>query len=147
MKSNFHKNDLTKVGCRSACKSCEKKYYSDNRNRLINKENFYNKEHSDRIKKYQIKNHDEIIAQQRIYSHNKYKSDIKFRLICKTRSRICKALQGKIKLSSTSDILGIDIDLNRNWIEYQMTPERNLSNIEIDHVKAICLFDVSKDEK
>ena len=28
-----------------------------------------------------------------------------------------------------------------------MTPEMNRSNIEIDHVKAICLFDVSKDEE
>ena len=27
-----------------------------------------------------------------------------------------------------------------------MTPEMNWSIIEIDHVKAICLFDVSKDE-
>ena len=28
-----------------------------------------------------------------------------------------------------------------------MTPEMNWSNNEIDHVKAICLFDVSKDEE
>ena len=28
-----------------------------------------------------------------------------------------------------------------------MTPEMNWSNIEIDQVKAICLFDVSKDEE
>ena len=28
-----------------------------------------------------------------------------------------------------------------------MTPEMNWSNIEIDHVKAICLFDISKDEE
>ena len=28
-----------------------------------------------------------------------------------------------------------------------MTPEINWSNIEIDHVKAINLFDVSKDEQ
>ena len=28
-----------------------------------------------------------------------------------------------------------------------MTPEMNWTNIEIDHVKAICLFDLSKDEE
>ena len=28
-----------------------------------------------------------------------------------------------------------------------MTPEMNRCNIEIDHVKATCLFDVSKDEE
>ena len=28
-----------------------------------------------------------------------------------------------------------------------MTPEMNWTNIEIDHVKPICMFDVSKDEE
>ena len=28
-----------------------------------------------------------------------------------------------------------------------MTPEMNWSNVDIDHVKAICLFDASKDEE
>ena len=50
------------------------------------------------------------------------------------------------KQSSTKEILGIDIDFYRKWIEWQMTPEMNWQNIEIDHVKAICLSDVSNDE-
>ena len=33
------------------------------------------------------------------------------------------------------------------WIDFQMTPEMNCSNIEIDHVKPICMFDVFKDEE
>ena len=28
-----------------------------------------------------------------------------------------------------------------------MTPDMNWSNIEIDHVKPICMFDVSKDDE
>ena len=51
------------------------------------------------------------------------------------------------KQSSTKDISGIDIETYKKWIEHQMTPEMNWSNIEINHVKAICLFDVSKDEE
>ena len=54
-------------------------------------------------------------------------------------------MQGKIKSSSNRDISGIDIVTYKKWIEYQMTPEMNWSNIEIDHIKAFCLFDVSKD--
>ena len=50
------------------------------------------------------------------------------------------------KQSSTKDILEIGIETYKKWIEYQMTPEINWSNIEIDLVKAICLFDVSKHE-
>ena len=32
-------------------------------------------------------------------------------------------------------------------MEFQFTPEMNWGNIEIDHVKPICLFDVSDDEQ
>ena len=39
----------------------------------------------------------------------------------------------------------MDINLYRKWIEFQFTPEMNWSNIEVDQVKAICLFDLSKD--
>ena len=51
------------------------------------------------------------------------------------------------KQSSTKDIIGKDINLYRKWIEYQMTPEMNWSNKEVDHVKPICMFDVPKDEE
>ena len=74
---------------------------------------------------------------------NKYKTDINFRLIQNTRYRLYHALKGNVKSSPTIDILGIDIILYRKWIEWQMTPEMNWQSIEIDHVKAICLFEVS----
>ena len=79
--------------------------------------------------------------------NNRYKKDVNFRLICKTRSRIRQSLQGKTKSSRTKDILGIDIDTYEKWLEFQFTPEMNWSNTEVDHVKPICMFDVSKDEK
>ena len=53
----------------------------------------------------------------------------------------------KLKSSSTLDILEIDVETCRNWIEWQMTPEENWPNIEIDDVKAICMFNVSEDEE
>ena len=51
------------------------------------------------------------------------------------------------KSLSTKEILGIDIDLHKKWIEFQMTPEMNWSNIETDQVKAICMFNISDDEQ
>ena len=78
---------------------------------------------------------------------NRRKTDVNFRLLCNTTRRISHALNGKSKFSSTRDILGIDIDLYRKEIEFQFTPEMTWDNIEIDHVKAICLLDVSKDEE
>ena len=38
-----------------------------------------------------------------------------------------------------------DIDTHRKWIEFQMIPEMNWNNIEIDHVKPFCMFDIPKD--
>ena len=81
------------------------------------------------------------------YIKNEIKTAVNFQLIRNTRRRIRPALNGKSKSSSAKDILGIDINTYKLWIEYQFTPEMNWSNIEIDHVKPICLFDVSKDEE
>ena len=52
-----------------------------------------------------------------------------------------------LKSSSTKEILGIDNNLYKKWIEWQFSPEMNWQNIEIDHVRPICMFDVSKDEE
>ena len=51
------------------------------------------------------------------------------------------------KESSTKGILGVDVDTYRKWLEFQFTPEMNWSNFEINHVKPICMFDVSDDEQ
>ena len=67
--------------------------------------------------------------------------------MCKTRSRIYRSLKGVTKQSSTKDILGVDIDLYQKCLEWQFTPEMNWSNTEVDHVKPICMFDVSKEEE
>ena len=98
-------------------------------------------------KQFFQKNKKKLNETPRQYEKNKIKADVNFQLICNTRRRIHHALSGKSKSSSTRDILGIDIDLYRKWIEYQMTPEETWDNIEIDHVKAIYLFDVSENEE
>ena len=108
--------------------SVEKKYYIKN---------------LEKIKKYNEQNKE----RRNIYLKNKRKTDVKFRLSSNTRKRIYKSLKGLTKQSSTRNKLGIDIGSYRKWIEFQFTPEMNWSNIEIDHVKPVCIFDVSKDEE
>ena len=78
---------------------------------------------------------------------NRIKPGIVFRIIHNIRSRVHHALKGSVKSSSTKDMFGKNFDICRTWISYRMTPEMNWSSIEIDHVKPICLFDVSKDEE
>ena len=155
LKSNFHKNKNMRDGFVSQCKSCiiqkQRIYDHSNRNKIQTRMNDYYLQNRDRIinrnKDYRLENHDRIMAQRKIYTNNRYKTDVNYRLICKTRSRILQALRGKLKSTSTKEILGIDIDLYRKWLEFQFTPDMNWENIEIDHVKPICLFDVSDDEQ
>ena len=97
----------------------------------------------DKLKKFNEQNR----QRRNTYPKNKRETDVKFRLISNTRSRIHHALNGKTKSSATKDKLGIDIETYKKWVEYQFTPETNWSYIEIDTVKPICMFNVSKDEE
>ena len=81
------------------------------------------------------------------YNQNKTKTDVNFRLMVYTRNRIFKALKGMTRQSSSINNLGIDFETYKKLIGCQMTPEMNWTSIEIDHVKPICMFDVSKDEE
>ena len=125
---NFTKDRNCKDGLCPLCKCCRKDYYLKN----LDKIKIYNEQNRER---------------RNIYLKNKRETDVNFRLISNTRNRIYKSLKGMTKKSSTRDILGIDIETYKKWIEFQFTPEMTWDNIEIDHVKAICLFDVSKEEE
>ena len=94
-----------------------------------------------------MKNRDKFSIQQNEYIKNRLKTDVNFRLTHNTRRRMHHAPNGKSKSSSTIEILGIDIETYRRWIEWQKTPEMNCKNIEIDHVRPVSSFDMSDDEQ
>ena len=93
IKSNFHKDNKRKDVLYNQCKVCRKEYYMKNSIEIFQKQKVYYLENRNRVEEYELRNHDKITAQKNIYSNNKYKTDINFRLICKTRSRIRQALQ------------------------------------------------------
>ena len=74
------------------CKVCRKEYYMNNSIKIIQKQKDYSSKNRKRMKEYQIKNHKNL-ARKKIYSNKRYKTDINYRLICKTRSRIYKTLK------------------------------------------------------
>ena len=118
--------------CRGCIKLIKKEYQTNNKDKIC----LYNKDY--------FQHNKNIIHESR---KNRRKTDVNFRLICNTRRRIHHALNGKPKSISTKEILGIDIETYKKWIEWQMTPDMTWNNIQIDHVKPICLFDVTKDEE
>ena len=136
IKSNFHKNKIMSDGFIAQCKFCTKKYNVDNQDRLLKKQKLCDKG-----------NRDKNNTRTKVFLNKSYGKDANFRLIYKTRSRIRQALQRKRKSSSTKNILGIDMDTYKKWLDFQFTPDMNWKNIEIHHVKPICMFDLSKDEE
>ena len=108
------------------------------------KTNFY----KNKNKKYGVKSFCRICMNKYMneYIKHRIKRDVNFGLVRNSRRRIHKALNGNLKSSSTNEILGIGINLYRKWIEWQMTRDMTWDNIEVDHIKVVCSFDVSKDE-
>ena len=56
-------------------------------------------------------------------------------------------MRGKLKSTSTKECLGIDTDIYRKRIEFQMIPDMTLDNEEKDHLKPICMSVMANDEK
>ena len=54
-------------------------------------------------------------------------------------------MKGETDSSSKQDNSGINNETHRKWIELQMTPDMNWNILEIDLVKLICTFNISKD--
>ena len=125
---SFNKDRNRKSSVCPQCRKCWKDFYFKN---------------LDKIKK----NNEQKKERKNKHLENKRETDVNFRFITNIRNRIYESLRGMTEQSSTKGILSIDIDTYKRWIEWQMTPEMNWRNIEIDQMKAICLFGVSKDEK
>ena len=125
---NFNKDKNRKDGLYPLCIGCRKVSYFKN---------------MDEVKKYNEQNRE----RRNTYLKNKRETDVNFRLISNTRNRIYISLKGMAKRSSTKEILGMGVDFYKKWLEFHITPEMDWSNIEIDHVKPICMFDVSKKEE
>ena len=83
------------------------------------------------------------MAQKKLYTNDRYKTDIIYRLICKTRSRVLKTLEGMTKQSSYINIIGIDIDLYGKCLEFQFTPGMNREILKlIMSSQCVCLMSV-----
>ena len=75
------------------------------------------------------------------YLKNGIKTDVSFRLIGNTGRRIHNALTGTSKSSSKLDLLGIDVETYRKWIDWLFIPERNWKNNETDRLRLfVCLM-------
>ena len=159
LKSNFHKRMLSIDGLDPRCKFCEKALYLDKRDRLLNKQNFYSKENSDRIKQYNKQKCDQLNdyhkkynkqnrSRTNIYEKNRKKTDLNCKLACNLRSRTSSAFESQNvrKTNKTLDLLGCSHSIFQRWIIHQSYGNMNVENYGkiwcLDHCLAVESFNL-----
>jgi hypothetical protein len=147
---NFMEDKTIKCGYRSYCKECQRiKSKEDSRKRYKNgKRKQYNVEKANDIslkyKKWRLENINIISKKANI----KYKTDLNFRLKHILRARIQKALVLGCKRTSSTKLLGCNIEEYKQYLESKFIEGMNWGNYgrkgwHIDHIKPCILFDMS----
>ena len=145
--SEFAKNIKTSLGIENKCKECYKKYYIQNREKILIRTKGYDVKNSKNRKSYReqyvVKHKTKLNSQSR----ERYNNDIEYQIKNKLRVRIYNAIKGTIKSNTTIHLLGCTIQKLKCYLESQFKPEMNWDNYgpvwEIDHIKPCSSFDLT----
>ena len=98
-------------------------------------------------KKYYYINKEKINNKFNLYSIQRRKTNVSFKILCNLRIRIWKALKGINKSKGTMRVIGCNIDFLKSYLESKFTSGmswNNYSKWHIDHIKPCASFDLSK---
>ena len=124
----FGKSNRIKDGYRGQCKSCRKKAYQENKDSIMEDRKSYYQENKEKKKNYQknyYKENRHTINKKRCeYIRNRKLNDNLFKLSMDISRSIKDTFRksNHKKSSKTRDILGIDINLFKQYIENQFEP-------------------------
>ena len=118
-------------------KEYQKKYYQNNRNKLILG-----------MKNYRNINREKFKQKNKI----QYIKNINYKLTILLRGRLTKALKRNIKSTNTLKLLGCEIEELKVYLEQKFRPGMNWNNNtkygwHIDHIIPCCKFDLTKEEQ
>lgn len=117
-----------------------KNYYSANKESILKK-----------VKKHRELNKEVFNEYQNKYQRDRYSKDINFKLKKRLRNRLYLALKSNQKKGSAIKDLGCSIDELKVHLESQFKPGMTWDNYgikwEIDHVQALCLFNLTNREQ
>lgn len=147
----FQRENKNKTGFMSSCKECRKKYWNDNRDRLLERKTIYTKKNRDKIRlkqKLYRKEHPDRIRE----SARKTRRNPNHRFATRVRSSIRRALSKGLKVSKTQEYLGCTIPEFKEYLislfTEGMTWEKFMNReIEIDHIRPLCSFDLTDYEQ
>jgi hypothetical protein len=133
-------------------KKYHRKYYILNKEKVEKQNKSYRKKNYkkclERQEKYYQKNKQKILELVKIYHRNKRRMNINYRILCNLRTRIWRALKGKVKKSKrTRNLVGCSIDFLKQHLEKKFKKGMSWDNYgkwEIDHIIPCCKFDLKK---
>lgn len=163
--TEFHKHKREKDGYRAACKTCRKKEWKENREKISIQRKGYYQENKEAFieysRKYRLKNPDRIKEYSKKYfAENKqkindyvvvrYHTDACFRLSKILRARFYEAVIHNYGKSKWREILGCSIEELKIRLENQFQPGMSWENYgewHIDHIVPLCSFDLSDERE
>ena len=157
----------------SRCKNCKNGYYHENKQKwreweaanakkrkeyntnwnALNQEKIalYNSQYNSQNKIKKDNLWESWYRGNSTYYKDRYNNDLNFRMKAILRARINQALKGKLKSSSSIDLLGCTIEEYKEYISQLFDKNMNWDNYgtywEIDHIKPCDSFDLSNLEE
>lgn len=110
----------------------------------------YREKNPDYLPGYRLKNRETLNKKANEYEKRKKQEDANFKLRRLLRDRLRKALKKSYKNGSAVNDLGCSIEFFKEYLESKFLEGMNWSNHgewHIDHVKPLCLFDLSDREQ
>lgn len=139
---DFSKDCSKKDGVRPVCKSCNKAYYSENKNQILERVSTYYHDNKDRSKAYYHRNKEHIKKRRNAYQKNKIQNDSLYALRMRISSlfRCSFKDSGYSKKSKTHEILGCSYDDFKVHIENKFLEGMswdNRSEWHLDHITPV----------
>lgn len=156
--SGFCLRKSEKDGLNKECKECVHKQYIKYKDKRAAYAKEYEKNNKEMIsvksKIYRDNNRSKLNEQKKIYIAKKEAESVNYRLARRMRSRLSKVVRGTIKSGSSVIDLGCTMEQLRYHLESLfhtgMTWDnwgKNNGKWQIDHVNALCTFDLSNREQ
>lgn len=133
---------------RSSCKECmrkinnknNKKYYKENRKKIL----IYQKEY--------IKNNKKKVEEYKKHNYDINMHDMAFKVMYRTKTRISKAMQNVTRVLSTKELIGCTNNELKKYLESQFRDGMNWRNYgfkgwHIDHIKPCASYNLTDPEQ
>lgn len=145
----FSKDRSKKDGLSAVCKDCSNKRGKQFRN---NPKNYERLNHS--FKKYEKSDKGRLSRKKVIKKRSQKPKSVQQKIIHNCRVRVSQGIKNNVKSQRTINLIGCTIQQLKQHLESQFKPGMSWDNYgkgigkwSIDHIKPICLFDLTKEEE